>query len=265
MSVIINISYVVQSSNKDKMKISKLLPSIVVIPLVSLSLISCGGEKENSESVSENTVEAGSVVSKFNDLGTDLKSVLTVEQVKTLLEVKEEIKTKSLDHKSYGNVTYRWPSDRIEVIKVGGSEMKKKKNNMVRLSVPVEIKLYGMPDALSAFNHQYKEITPEEMEKARKAMAEVKARRDKEAGVTPSETEKKAANSVMSGVAGAAAKLEYEAVSGLGDSAKWEKSGRTLIILDGDKTLSISCDVSDDSDECRDAAVKLGKKIYSSL
>ncbi len=232
----------------------------VVLPMITLSLVSCGGDRS-----SDNAHATASAESKFNKLGTDLKSALSAEELRWLLEVKEEIQTKALDHKSYGNVTYRWPSERTKMIKVGTSEMEKKVKNMVRINMPTTLKLYGMPDPVSAFNHQYKEITPEQMEKARKAIEDVKARRDKEAGVTPSETEKNATKSVMSGISGAASKLEYEAVNGLGDAAKWEKSGKKLIILDGDKILSIGCDISGDNNTCRDAAIKLAKKIYGKL
>ncbi|MGJ8655418.1 MAG: hypothetical protein ACSHX6_03125 [Akkermansiaceae bacterium] len=244
----------------------KLITNLIVMSATAFSLSSCGDDsKKDSEGSGGSSSSTLSVESKFDDLGPDLQSVLSADEVKSILDVKDEIKTKALDHKSYGNVSYSWPSDRTEELKVGGNSMVMKKNNMVRLVIPKELELYGMTDHLSAFNHQYKEITPEQMEKAKNMMADIKARKEKEAGLTPSETEKKVSGSLMNGIAGAALKLEYEAVSGLGDAAKWEKSGKNLIILDGDKIVTILCDINDENDVCRDSAIKIAKQVYSNL
>jgi len=108
-------------------------------------------------------------------------------------------------------------------------------------------------------------VTPEEMAKAKKAMAEVLAKKQKEAGKTPTATEKKVTNTITSSIAGAAMKVVYEDVEGLGDAAKWQQTGKILTILDGDKILSISCDICDDNAECKNTAIKLAKQLYTKL
>jgi len=238
----------------------------LALPSLFFVLLSCEDKDDaQSDSSPESRSNGESNESRFNKLGQDLKSAISVEKIQTLLSVDSEIKTKILDHKSYGSVTFTWPSDRKEILKLGNSEVAKAVSNQVRINNPTQIKLYGLADVRAAFDRQYQEVTPEQMKEAAKAIQDQKAKMDREKGVVSGKVEKRVEKSVMSGIAGAALKQQYESVAGLGDAAKWEKSGRMLVILDGDQILSIGCDVSAESDECRDAAVKIAKAVYENL
>ena len=128
--------------------------------------------------------------------------------------------------------------------------------NLIQLYKPTVLKTYGGANLKTTFDKNYKSITAEQAEAFRKQVRDEMVKQQGEPGVAPPETPANGGSDLSTMI---------EDVPDLADGGKWDPKAKSLMILEGNQVLTILSDISDDTQECRNAAVKVAKEILKGL
>ena len=221
-------------------------------------LLSCKGQdQETTETGTEASSSTGeAAASKFASLQSDIGTAISAEQIKSLLNVTEDISSEVQGRGKFTNLRHSWPSDRTEVLNVGAMKIDKKVDNTVVVSPPKLLKTQGDASFKDVFNRRYQGMTAADVARNKQAVREQMAKTQGKDKVDPLNT--------LSGD-GPDLSFTIEDVPNLADGAKWDAKGKSLMVLDKNQVLSISCDVSDDSKKCLAAAIKVAEQILVNL
>ena len=232
--------------------------SFLCLSIIPLTVSSCKGEAEEGESKTSTPADssADATTSKFSEIENDLGKAITAAQIKELLSVDAEIETEAEKGKGAGPARFKWASNRVEIIDPGGMNVERPVENLVQLYKPTVLKTYGGANLRTTFDKNYKSTTAEQAEGFRKQVRDEMAKQQGETGVAPPET---------SANGGPDLSTMIEDIPDLADGGKWDPKAKSLMILEGNQVLTILCDISDDTQECRDAAVKVAKEILNGL
>ena len=152
---------------------------------------------------------------------------------------------------------YTWASDRTKTMEILGQKME------VPLENEIGIKWLGddlytimsRENPVASFKAFYHTPTQAELDDAfNKAEEQV----SKNENVNMETT-----GSAMSMAKGLAEGAKYEDVNGLGNAASWDARDNALIILVGEKTFKIVCNVGADSEANKKLAIELAKEVLA--
>lgn len=236
--------------------------SLVAISfLTALTLIGCGGDSSSrvaskdvaakSEAADVDKSSAASCIAKYAKSPCE---IFSDKLIRTTLSDVPENAEKDEYSGAFHSCAYKWPSDRTSTMTVMGRKVDIKEDNQISLSW---IKTYKK-NSQQRFRRAY---LPTEDEQKRAKMMFDKQLEKKSAELGLDNSSKKMAKSLGNNFVNSA---KFSAVEGVGTMASWASGTEgQLHVLDGDTQFKISTNLSEDSTQDRELAVKLAKAVMA--
>lgn len=236
---------------------------VIILPilLTTLTLASCGQEKESADGESSAASTAKSGLAVYDSKLPDLLKRERLDAIFATSEVEAEFDQTAM--RSVNRVSWSWPSDRVRKLEVGGNTLEVPRPNQVEISnfkVLSDAKR-GPKDGKTYVERTYRSISAEEMEAIQAKMNEQIQKRVADGEIT--EEQAKLAGGLSGGFMGKERKVE--SIEGIGDIARWTEVDRTLAVGHGEVFFVLSIDVSDDSAVNREKAIALAKEILKEV
>lgn len=190
------------------------------------------------------------------DYAENLEELLLLDLVTEITGFsKEKVK---LDYNKPGkNITYHsfaysWEGSRKQIMDMKVTQVEVPKNDVVSISGLTKIDE-------KKFNFQYRNLTPDEKNKAKMHLEEqLKNQADK--NNLTEEQRKMAQSMAQSGIDN----IKFEEINNVGGKALWEIKRNVLTVFYIDAMFHLLVDVSDDNEENKQKAVAIAQKIISS-
>ncbi len=236
-------------------------PVGLLILATVLALGACGdgggeaaaGEVEREAASGAVVGAGGAAASCVADYASNPCDLLTGELVRgEIAGAPPDTEQDSYSGSSFSSCSYSWPSDRMASREVAGRSIEYPESNSIRLAW---IETYETDDPRARFRREYLP-TEEEVQRGREMMAERLDEQVQEGEL--SESQRELAGDMADAVPGG---LSFQAVDDVGDMASW--SGNTLYVLDGATSFQVEADVSTESREDRDAAVRIATALMT--
>lgn len=224
---------------------------------VALLLFSCNSSNSaNSEGESGGTTSMSKANAEVYDCLQDFSKayelLLTKDEINSVYPVDFTQTEETLRSGSFGEYSYRWPSDRPNIdLVVSGMEFSSPDHNLIGVKgLSFSSDKLDFKSIRETFDMAYKELSEEELAKIQENL-DKQNKEIKEAG---------------KGFMEARARTSWDFVEGVGSSAwyKWnEDYGAQLAVLAGRAKFNIEIKISNDPEENRVLAKKLAEKVLA--